>query len=42
LSGDGAVTKILLYPSCTAAAKASPTDADLPRPLPAVIDTVDF
>ena len=42
LSGEGAVTKILLYPSCTAPAIANPTDADLPLPLPAVIETVDF
>lgn len=42
LSGEGAVTKMLLYPSCTAPAIANPTEADFPRPLPAVIDTVDF
>ena len=42
LSGEGAVTKILLYPSCTAPAMAKPIEADLPRPRPAVSDTVDF
>lgn len=42
LSGEGAVTKILLYPSWIAPAIAKPTEADLPRPRPAVIDTVDF
>lgn len=42
LSGEGAVTKMLLYPIWMAAARESPTEADLPLPLPAVIETVDF
>ncbi len=42
MSGEGAVTKILLKPNFNAAAKANPIDADLPLPLPAVIDTVAF
>ena len=42
LSGDGAVTKILLNPSLIAAAIPRPMAADFPRPLPAVKDTVVF
>lgn len=42
LSGDGAVTKMLLKPSLMAAAIPRPIAADFPLPLPAVNDTVDF
>lgn len=42
LSGDGAVTKMLLNPNLIAAAIPRPIAADFPRPLPAVKDTVDF
>ena len=42
LSGDGAVTKMLLNPKRIAAAIPMPIAADLPRPLPAVNDTVVF
>ncbi len=40
LSGEGAVTKMLLNPSLIAAAMPRPMAADFPRPLPAVRDTV--
>ena len=39
-SGEGAVTKILVMPSYRAAATMSPTAADLPLPLAAVMLTV--
>ena len=42
LSGDGAVTKMLLKPNLIAAAIPIPIAADFPLPLPAVNDTVDF
>lgn len=40
LSGEGAVTKMLLKPSLMAAAIPRPMAADFPRPLPAVSETV--
>jgi hypothetical protein len=42
LSGEGAVTNILLNPNLIAAAIPNPMAADLPRPLPAVSETVVF
>lgn len=39
-SGEGAVTKMLLYPIANAPAIASPNDADFPLPLEAVKATV--
>lgn len=39
-SGEGLVTKMLLRPKCTAAATDNPRAADLPRPRPAVTESI--